>query len=88
MPQDRPPSDGELPGLLAHKLNVGARADQRYPDRPQWVDVDGARVDVAAVENEWREEDRLGYLITLTDGRRMLLYYVPDEDLWSGIVLT
>jgi hypothetical protein len=52
------------------------------------VDLDGARVDVAAVENEWREEDRLGYLITLTDGRRMLLYYVPNEDLWSGIVLT
>jgi hypothetical protein len=87
MPNNRPPADGELPGLLAHRLNVGARADQRYPDRPQWVEVEGARADVDTIESEWREEDRLGFLVTLTDGRRMLLYYVPNEDFWSGVVM-
>ncbi len=87
MSNQRPPSDGELPGLLAHRLRVGAHAGQRYPDRPQWVEIEGARAEVASVENEWREEDRLGYLITLTDGRRVLLYYVPNGDLWSGVVL-
>ncbi len=27
------------------------------------------------------------YLVTLRDGRRLLLYYVPNEEIWSGVVL-
>jgi hypothetical protein len=48
--------------------------------------MDGARLEVASVDSEWREEERLGYGVTLSDGRRLLLYYVPKEDLWSGAV--
>ncbi len=86
MPDPIPPA--ELEGLRAFKVRVGAYAGQRYPERPQWVELEGKRIDVAAVESEWREEERLGFMVTLGDGRRMLLYYVPEEDIWSGVVQT
>jgi hypothetical protein len=79
---------GELAGLRAFELRVGAYAGQRYPERPQWVELEGQRIEVASVESEWREEERLGFLVTLRDGRRLLLYYVPNEDIWSGAVQT
>jgi len=78
---------GELAGLRSFELRVGAYAGQRQPERPQWVELEGARVEVASIESEWREEERLGWLVTLRDKRRLLLYYVPNEDLWSGVVL-
>jgi len=83
---DTTPS-GELAGLRAFALRVGCYAGQRYPERPQWVELEGERLEVASVESEWREEERLGYLVTLGDGKRLLLYYMPNEDLWSGVVL-
>ncbi|MEX2159733.1 MAG: hypothetical protein WEB04_10065 [Dehalococcoidia bacterium] len=79
---------GELTGLEAFRLRVEAQAGQRYPERPVRVELDGQRIEVASVDSEWREEDRLGFRIKLRDGKRMLLYYVPSEDLWSGVVLT
>ena len=82
-----PVADGELAGLRAFEVRVGAYAGQRYPERPQWVEIEGAREEVASVESEWREEERLGFLVTLRDGRRVLLYYVLNDDLWSGVVL-
>jgi hypothetical protein len=81
-----PTPPGELEGLRAFELRVGAYAGQRHPERPLWVEIDGARIEVATVESEWREEERLGFRVTLRDGRRLLLYYVPNEDLWSGVV--
>jgi hypothetical protein len=78
---------GELEGLQAFEVRVGAYAGHRSPERPDWVELDGNRVEVAEVQSEWREEDRLGFLVRLRDHRRMLLYYVPNEDLWSGVVL-
>ncbi len=83
---DEPIPPGELAGLRAFELRVGSYAGQRYPERPQWVELEGERVAVASVESEWREEERLGWRVTLRDGRRLLLYYVPNEDLWSGAV--
>jgi hypothetical protein len=83
---DIPPA--ELAGLRAFEVRVGAHAGQRYPDRPLWVEVDGRRIAVAEVRTEWREEERLGFLVRLDDGRTMLLYYVLAEDLWSGAVQT
>lgn len=84
MPDPIPP--GELDGLRAFELRVGAYAGQRSPERPEWVELDGKRQQVVAIETEWREEERLGWLVKLDDGRRLLLYYVPNEDLWSGVV--
>jgi hypothetical protein len=86
VPEPIPP--GELAGLRAFEVRVGAYAGQRYPERPQWVELEGTRVEVASVESEWREEERIGFRVTLRDGRRMLLYYVPNEDIWSGAVQT
>ena len=82
-----PVLDGELAGLRAHLVQVGAYAGVRYPERPLWVKVEGQRSEVERVDNAWREDDRLGFLVTLRDGRRVLLYYVPNDDFWSGIVL-
>jgi len=79
--------ESELAGLRAFSLRVGCYAGQRYPERPQWVELEGTRVEVASVESEWREEDRLGFRVTLRDGRLLLLYYVPNDDLWSGVLL-
>ena len=83
-----PIPEGELEGLRAFEVRVGAYAGQRQPERPQWVEIEGARIDVSSVDSEWREEERLGFRVTLNDGRRLLLYYVPNEDLWSGVVET
>lgn len=65
-------------------LSVGAYAGHRYPDRPEWVEIDGVRVDIEELEREWREEDRLGFAVKLRDHRRMLLYYDPKTDTWNG----
>ena len=68
----------------AGRLNVGCYAGHRYPERPEWVELDGERVDVVEIEKEWREQDRLGFVVKLSDGRRLLLYYEPNDDAWSG----
>ncbi len=76
-----------LAASRAIDIRVGCYAGGRYPERPQWVEVEGKRAEVASLESEWREEERMGYRVTLRDGKRMLLYYVPNEDRWSGVVL-
>ena len=81
------PRAGELEGLRAFAVRVGCYAGQRYPERPLWVEIEGKRAEVASIENEWREDDRMGYLVQLSDGRRVLLSYVPRADVWSGVVL-
>ena len=73
-------------GRIAGSLNVGCYAGHRYPERPVWVDLAGVRVGVAEIVSRWREEDRLGFRVKLRDRRRMLLYYDPNKDTWSGTV--
>jgi len=65
-------------------LQIGAYAGRRSPERPLWVEIDGARAEVAEVEREWREPDRLGFQVVLGDGKRMVLYYVLNDDRWLG----
>ena len=81
------PRDGDLAGLRSFAVRVGCYAGERYPERPQWVEIEGERSDVATVENQWREDDRIGYLVKLEDSRRVLLSYVPSDDLWAGTVM-
>lgn len=75
----------EEEGLRAFALTVGAYAGARYPERPQWIERDGLRRGIADVESTWREEERLGFRVRLTDGSSLVLYYVPELDLWSGV---
>ncbi len=75
----------EEEGLRAFALTVGAYAGARYPERPLWIERDGLRGDIAEVESTWREEERLGFRVRLTDGSSLVLYYVPELDLWSGV---
>lgn len=72
----------EEEGLRAFALDVGADA----PDEPRWLALDGdARVDVAAIDAAWREEERLGFRVRLANGAAVLLYYVPELEIWSGV---
>ena len=84
-PEPTPADEVGRSGAFA--VRVGCYAGHRYPERPLWVELDGRRVDVTSVDSEWREEGRLGFAVTLSDARRLLLYYVPNEDDWSGVVL-
>jgi hypothetical protein len=77
--------DVEEAGLRAFARRVGAYAGVNYPERPAWIELDGERIDVAAVDASWHEEERLGFRVRLTDGSSWLLYYVPELDLWSGV---
>lgn len=51
-----------------------------------WVERDGLRTEVTAIISQWREEERHGYRLRLADGKDLLLYYVPELDLWSGVL--
>jgi hypothetical protein len=75
----------EEAGLRAFALRVGAYAGASSPERPEWIERDGRRVDVASIETQWREEERLGFRVRMTDGSRLLVYYVPELALWSGV---
>lgn len=75
----------EEEGLRAFALKVGAYAGASYPERPQWVERDGVRSDVIEVEARWREEERIGFRVRLASGPPLVLYYVPELDLWSGV---
>lgn len=76
----------EEEGVRAFALSVGAYAGSSYPERPLWVERDGGRVDVIEVESQWREVERIGFRVRLADGSHALLYYVPEIDLWSGVI--
>jgi len=82
--------EDEAAGLRAFALEVGAYAvgayaGASYPERPEWVTIGGARVAVDAVLASWQEEERRGFRVRLADASTLLLYYVPELDLWSGI---
>ncbi len=77
----------EVAGRSAGWLNVGSYAGHRYPQRPEWVELDGVRIDVTVVVREWREQDRLGFEVRLSDATRLLLYYDPNQDAWSRKLL-
>ncbi len=76
----------EEDGLRAFALTVGAYAGASYPERPLWVERDGRRIEVAGVLARWREEERIGFRVLLAGGESMLMYYVPELDLWSGVM--
>jgi hypothetical protein len=76
--------EDEEAGLRAFALNVGAYAGSTNPERPLWIEIGDRRVEVAALDAQWREDERLGFRVRLSDGSRWLLYYVPELDLWSG----
>ncbi|HXK32736.1 MAG TPA: hypothetical protein VNM91_01830 [Dehalococcoidia bacterium] len=76
----------EEAGLRAFALQVEAYAGAQYPERPTAVVRAGARVAVAEVLAAWREQERIGFRVLLENGERGLLYYVPELDLWSGVV--
>ena len=80
-------NNDENDGLRAFAMTVGAYGGSSHPERPRWIERDGARVDVAEIESQWREEERLGFRVRLADGARVLLYYVPELELWSGVIV-
>lgn len=75
---------GETAGLRAFALDVEAYAGVSYPERPERVTIDGERFAVTDVLASWREDTRVGFRVRLEGGQLLLLYYVPELDLWSG----
>ncbi|HET6614508.1 MAG TPA: hypothetical protein VFH62_01365, partial [Dehalococcoidia bacterium] len=69
------PDNDEEAGLRAFALEVGAYAGASYPERPEWVMLDGRRCAVEDVLASWREEERIGFRVRLEGGRLLLLYY-------------
>lgn len=65
-------------------IRVEAYAGGSYPEEPRWVEIGGVRLEVAAVEARRREQHRLAFRVRLQDGRRLMLYYSPNQDTWSG----
>jgi hypothetical protein len=76
--------EDEEEGLRAFALEVGCHSSAAYADQPLWVAHDGQRLNIAAIDARWREEERLGFRIRFEDGTAMVLYYVPELDIWSG----
>ncbi len=74
----------EEAGLRAFRIEVGSYAGASYPERPLWVERRGVRCDVVEVVSQWREEERIGFRVRLADGTPMLIYYIPELDIWSG----
>ena len=86
-------NNDENDGLRAFAMSVGtydgasAPTDDTSSARPHWIERDGKRIEVAEIESQWREEERLGFRVRLADGSKLLLYYVPELDLWSGVTV-
>jgi hypothetical protein len=76
----------EEAGLRAFAIDVEAYAGASSPERPLRIRLNGGPLDVVEVLAQWREEERLGYRVSLSDGSGALLYYVPELDLWSGVI--
>lgn len=77
-------SDEEA-GLRAFALIVGCDVANSSFERPIWIEREGVRFGISRIDAEWREEERLGFRVQLSDASSWLLYYVPELDLWSGI---
>jgi hypothetical protein len=75
----------EIEGLRAFAVRVECYAGGKYPEEPRAVELGGRRLAVAEVIARWGENDRLGWRVRLEDGRTVLLYYVPEYDLWSVV---
>jgi hypothetical protein len=77
--------EDEIQALPAFQVRVGCYSGGRYAEQPRWVEREGVRLEVRSVDSRWREQDRLGFRVTLEDSRRLLLYYLPEEDVWSAL---
>jgi hypothetical protein len=74
-----------MQGARAFRTQVGCYSGSRHHEEPRWVEIGGTRCPVREVESRWREPDRDGWRVTLEDGRRLILYYFVDMDLWSAV---
>lgn len=78
-------AENEIQGLHAFQVRVGCYSGGRFAEQPRWVEREGVRLEVAAIESRWREQDRLGFRVTLEDSQHLLLFYLPEEDIWSAV---
>ncbi len=74
----------EEAGLRAFAIRVGVD-EASTSTAPCWIEVRGTRINIHRIDARWREEERMGFRVTLADDSSWLLYYVPELDLWSGI---
>jgi hypothetical protein len=73
----------ETEGAPVTRARVGCYAGSRAAEEPRWVEIDGVRCPVREVKSRWREPDRDGWRVTLQDGKRLIVYYVRNMDVWT-----
>jgi hypothetical protein len=54
-----------------------------YAERPTAVWLDGARLEVAAVEKQWRTPEGKGFRVRLVSGQTLELFLSTRTDEWS-----
>jgi hypothetical protein len=62
---------------------VSCRSDYSYAQRPVALQWEGQRLEVRAVEAEWRAPAGRGFRVTTTDDRRFELVYHESDDEWQ-----
>lgn len=76
----------EEAGLRAFVVDVECSVDSAAGCiEPVAITVRGVRRAVVRVIARWCEEERVGFRVSLADGACMLLYYVAELDVWSGV---
>ena len=73
----------ETNGAPVTRVRVGCYAGSRANEEPRWVEIDGVRCPLREVESRWREPDRDGWRVVLEDGKRLIVYYVRNTDVWT-----
>ncbi len=63
--------------------SVACYAGERYPERPRAFSWEGERLEVTAVERQWRTPDGLTFRVRTSDGRRFTLTYDETDDAWQ-----
>jgi hypothetical protein len=61
---------------------VECRSDYAYAQRPTALHWDGRRLEVEAVEAEWRTPEGKGFRVRAAGGHRFELVYVEASDEW------
>ncbi len=62
---------------------VECRSEYDYAGRPTAVWWQGVRLEVAAVEAQWRTPDGKGFRVRTTDGQVFEVFYGAMNDEWT-----
>lgn len=62
---------------------VECHSGHTYAERPTAVWWEGERLEVEAIEQEWRTPDGKGFRVRLANGMEFELLYAESDDEWN-----